>query len=168
MRLGMCGYLNAAIENSTPEELNMTKGAHKVFLAVGKDLKKIGITQETQTKEITLLKSEITHVQKNLSEVKKDVASVKENIANINGKFDAMSTIVNEMSELIRDHFKPEHIKEQVIGSTILEVPKMKKFWLACVLFLLFMLLAGIGLYNLVLINPEVAKSIVAAAATSM
>ena len=147
----MCGNLKLAMEDITMDDPQMSPTIRRIFHATGKDLEIMSKHMESQGKEITELKEDLT-------EVKKDVSVV-------NAKVDTLTTVVVEIEKMIKDHFNPELVKESVIGHGIIMGMKTRKFWIGLFLFVCIILLAGIGVYNIILTNPQIAKSIIDAAA---
>lgn len=153
----MCGNLKAAMESIRIDEFKNMPEVYRIFHATGRDLEKMGDQLKEQSKEITALKEDVSGIKQDLSGVKKDVAVV-------NAKVDTLTTVVVEIEKLVKEHFNVQHIKETVVGQSILQGFKTKKFWLAILVFIGIMLLAGIGIYNLLLTNPQVARDIIQAA----
>ena len=153
----MCGNLKAAMESIRPEEFKNMPEVYRIFHATGRDLEKMGDQLKSQSKEITALKDDV-------SSVKKDVSGVKKDVAVVNAKVDTVTTLMVEMEKLIKEHFNAEHIKETVVGQSILQGFRTKKFWLGILLLIAIILLAGIGIYNILLTNPQVARDIIQAA----
>lgn len=153
----MCGNLKAAMESIRMDEFKNMPEVYRIFHATGRDLEKMGDQLKEQSKEITALKEDVSGIKQDLSGVKKDVAVV-------NAKVDTLTTVVVEIEKLVKEHFNVQHIKETVVGQSILQGFKTKKFWLAILVFIGIMLLAGIGIYNLLLTNPQVARDIIQAA----
>lgn len=154
----MCGNLKAAMEAIRPDEFKSMPEVYRIFHATGRDLEKMGDQLKEQSKEITALKDDV-------SGVKKDVSGVKKDVAVVNAKVDTLTTVIVEMEKLIKEHFSEEHIKETVVGQSILQGFRTKKFWLAILIAIAIILLAGIGIYNVLLTNPQVARDIIQAAA---
>ena len=148
----MCGNLKAVMDVIGPEEFEKMPGVYRIFQATGKDLEKMSDKLKAQSKEIESVKEEVTAVKKDVSVV--------------HAKVDTLTTVVVEIEKLIKEHFDPEHIKETVVGHGIIQGFKSKKFWITLLFMVLIVLFAGIGLYNLILTNPQIAKDIVSAAAT--
>ena len=148
----MCGNLKAAMDSISPEEFSNMPGVYRIFHATGRDLEKMGDQLKAQSKEIESLKE--------------DVSVVKKDVSVVNAKVDTLTTVIVEMEKLIKDHFNPEHIQETVVGRGIIQGFHTKKFWLALLTMIVIMLLAGIGIYDLIITNPKLAKDIVQAAAT--
>lgn len=146
----MCGNLRAAIESLSAEEIAKMPEAYKIFHATGKDLEKMSAQIEAQNKEIASLKE--------------DVSGVKKDVSVVNAKVDTLTTVLVEVEKLVKEHFSPEHVKETVVGQSILQGLRTRRFWLGVLVFLGLMLLAGIGIYNIVLTNPQVARDIIQAA----
>lgn len=148
----MCGNLKAAMDAIRPEEFKNMPEVYRIFHATGRDLEKMSDQLKAQSKEI--------------EGVKKEVSGVKKDVSVVNAKVDTLTTVVVEMEKLIKEHFSTEHIQETVVGHSILMGLKTRKFWLAILVSILIILFAGIGIYNLILTNPQVARDIVQAAAT--
>lgn len=149
----MCGDLRAAIESLSSEEIASMPGAYRIFHATGKDLEKMSVQIEAQNKEIAGLKE--------------DVSGVKKDVSVVNAKVDTLTTVVVEVEKLVREHFTGDRLKETVVGQSILQGLKTKRFWLGVIIFLGLILLAGIGIYNVLLTNPEVARDIIKAASVA-
>lgn len=141
----MCGNLKSAMDTLSPEQFHTMPEVYRIFHATGKDLEKMGDQLKAQSKEIEGLK--------------KDVSIV-------NAKVDTLTTVVVEIEKLVKEHFSPERVQETVVGRGIIQGFHTKKFWLAILITIAIILFAGIGMYNLILTNPQVAKDIVKAAAT--
>lgn len=156
----MCGNLRAAIESLSAEEIAKMPEAYKIFHATGKDLEKMSAQIAAQNKEIASLKEDV-------SGVKEDVSGVKKDVSVVNAKVDTLTTVLVEVEKLVKEHFSPEHVKETVVGQSILMGLRTKRFWLGVLVFLGLMLLAGIGIYNIVLTNPQVARDIIQAASVA-
>ncbi len=146
----MCGNLKAAMELIKPEDFKNMPGVYQIFHATGRDLEKMGDQLKAQTKEIDSLK--------------KDVSGVKQDVSVVNAKVDTLTTVIVEMQKLIKEHFSTEHMQATVVGKGIIEGFHQKKFWLAILVLIGIILLAGIGIYNLLLTNPHVARDIIQAA----
>lgn len=146
----MCGNLKAAMENLRPEEFKNMPEVYRIFHATGRDLEKMGDQLKAQSKDITALKE--------------DVNGVKKDVSVVNAKVDTLTTVVVEIEKLVKEHFNPEHVKETVVGASILHGLQNKKFWLAILLTIAIILLAGIGIYNILLTNPQIARDIIQAA----
>ena len=153
----MCGNLKAAMESIRPEEFKSMPEVYRIFHATGRDLEKMGDQLKTQSKEITTLKEDI-------SGIKEDVSGVKKDVAVVNAKVDTLTTVVVEMEKLVKEHFNVDHIKETVVGQSILQGFHTRKFWLAVLITIAIILLAGIGIYNILLTNPQIARDIIQAA----
>lgn len=154
----MCGNLKAAMESIRADEFKNIPEVYRIFHATGRDLEKMGSELKQQSKEIETLKSDV-------SSIKEDVSGVKKDVAIVNAKVDTLTTVVVEMEKLIKDHFSVDHIKETVVGQSIIKGFHTKKFWLALLFAIALILLAGIGIYNILLTNPQIARDIVKAAA---
>lgn len=156
----MCGNLRSAIESLSSEEIAKMPGAYRIFHATGKDLENMSTQIEAQHKEICELKTDV-------ADVKEDISGVKKDVSVINAKVDTLTTVIVEVEKLVREHFSSDHIKETVVGQSILEGLRTKRFWLGVAVFLILILLAGIGIYNILLTNPDVARDIIKAAAVA-
>lgn len=148
----MCGNLKAAMDVIGEEEFKSMPGVYRIFQATGKDLEKMGDKLKEQSKEI--------------EGVKEEVSAVKKDVSVVHAKVDTLTTVVVEIEKLIKEHFNPEHVQESVVGHGIIQGFRSKKFWLTVLFMVVIILFAGIGMYNLILTNPQIAKDIVTAAAT--
>lgn len=146
----MCGNLKAAMDSIRPDEFKNMPEVYRIFHATGRDLEKMGDQLKSQSKEINALKE--------------DLSSVKKDISVVNAKVDTLTTVVVEIQRLVKDHFSPEHVQESVVGRGIIQGFKTRKFWLAILVAIALILLAGIGIYNILLTNPQIAKDIIKAA----
>lgn len=146
----MCGNLKAAMESIRPDEFKNMPEVYRIFHATGRDLEKMGDQLKAQSAEI--------------SELKEDVSGVKKDVSVVNAKVDTLTTVVVEIEKMVKDHFSTEHIQESVIGHGIMQGIRTKKFWLALFVITAIILLAGIGIYNILLTNPQVARDIIQAA----
>lgn len=146
----MCGNLKAAMDSIRPEEFKNMPEVYRIFHATGRDLDKMGDQLKSQSKEI--------------STMKEDISTLKKDVSAVNAKVDTLTTVIVEMEKLIKEHFNSEHIKETVVGQSILAGFRTKKFWLAILVAVALILLAGIGIYNILLTNPQVARDIIQAA----
>ena len=146
----MCGNLKAAMDAIRPEEFKNMPEVYRIFHATGRDLEKMGDQLKQQSKEIESLKE--------------DISGVKKDVSVVNAKVDTLTTVVVEMEKLVKDHFSTEHLQETVVGRGIIQGFHTKKFWLAILLTVGLILLAGIGIYNILLTNPQVARDIIHAA----
>lgn len=156
----MCGNLKAAMEAIRPEEFKNMPEVYRIFHATGRDLEKMGDQLKAQSKEMEALKADVSTVKEDISGVKKDVSVV-------NAKVDTLTTVVVEIEKLVKEHFSAEHIRETVIGQSILTGFRTKKFWLAVLITIAIILLAGIGIYNIMLTNPQIARDIIQAASVA-
>lgn len=148
----MCGNLKAAMDAIRPEEFKNMPEVYRIFHATGRDLEKMGDQLKTQSKEI--------------EGVKKEISGVKKDVSVVNAKVDTLTTVVVEIEKLVKEHFSPEHVQETVVGRGIIKGFHTKKFWMAILIAIVIILLAGVGIYNLLLTNPQVARDIIQAAST--
>lgn len=146
----MCGNLKAAMDTIRPDEFKNMPEVYRIFHATGKDLDKMGDQLKAQSKEI--------------STMKEDISALKKDVSVVNAKVDTLTTVMVEIEKLVKDHFNSEHVKETVVGQSILAGFRTKKFWLAILIMIAIILLAGMGIYNLLLTNPQVARDIIQAA----
>lgn len=146
----MCGNLKAAMDSIRPDEFKNMPEVYRIFHATGRDLEKMGDQLKSQSKEINALKE--------------DLSSVKKDISVVNAKVDTLTTVVVEIQRLVKDHFSPERVQESVVGRGIIQGFKTRKFWFAILVAIALILLAGIGIYNILLTNPQIAKDIIKAA----
>lgn len=152
----MCGYLKSAMENMKAEDLDMTPGAYRVFHATGKDLEKLSIQMENQ-------RAEFNKLQETVSEVKDELAGVKNDTSVTAAKVDTLNSIVVEMAQLVKEHFNSESVKAEVIGESVVTSVKNKKFWFIVLFAIFIFLLAGVGLYDLIIANPKLAEAAIQA-----
>lgn len=146
----MCGNLKAAMEIIGEEEFKTMPQVYRIFHATGRDLEKMGDQLKTQSKEISALKE--------------DVSGVKKDVSVVNAKVDTLTTVVVEIQKLVKEHFNSEHLKETIIGQGLLYGFHTKKFWFVLLIMLGIILLAGIGIHNILTTNPQLAKDIIQAA----
>lgn len=152
----MCGYLKSAMENMKAEDLDMTPGAYRVFHATGKDLEKLSIQMEHQ-------RAEFNKLQESVSEVKDELADVKKDTSVTAAKVDTLNSIVVEMAQLVKQHFNSESVKAEVIGESVVTSVRNKKFWIILLFAISIFLLAGVGLYDLIVTNPKLAEAAIQA-----